>query len=515
MAFSTKTFAAISFVNKEHIIKEGSCVFKENSELRRLQNDLANNLNLEIDDDSTEEEVIFSLIDKLGEIYEEEEIEKDLFNMAGTISQEILQAFSTISGPIAEEVESLTEEVNAEMERYLKSTGSEALISDQVQPEVEFGILRWGDIKNDVYKNNIINRAVAVSGVGGTEARKNALPTMSTKVTQKKITPVTLHKDITSDIVEKLNNIVVAEDYSTLEECWNMIVIPGYFDQYRTQVAKYLSDSNDIKKAALVKETTFSIRNFLRGYDNLRFSFSEDTIKTLNNNKQQLMDICDMAEYGLIITREQFKNTLVLSPSLLNEDGLTSFKSAGGTIADIAYHLRINYHINNPLVDEEMKFPFMGIGSEVILNQRSSINSAIARDNANIQASSKVLKNKAMRTAYRYVLTGYFNQIPETRLPEGVSKEWFVSQKKGYIEHSINGFDVNSDNIEDSLYKFIMGLWYEGTFVNIVYGYLGKEAKKLMQTKEGEGVSDQEITELNTRVVAILVTDYIKRVHIE
>jgi len=511
---SNETFSAMAFLNRDKL--NTSIEFKDSSELKRIADNIVTQIRVETDGNTNEQDIYADIVNQIDKAFYDSnnEYSNVLFNMASEIGQEITDAFVYISGPLRDEVNSLSQKINEEMSVTLSRMGAETLLNDNVSPDVSFGLVYW---KNNKSQEDIVDKATTATRMTIKELRKNNLPNMAIRAKEfvSKFKEVKLEENVHEMILGTLNKIVTGEEHSNIARTWNCLCNRINFAQLGNDVYNFLNDIKNISLAVKIKDEVERISQVIKGVENLNLSpINTEVVEAINNNKQILSDLVSVTEYGLLLTKETYAGTLILTPTLLNGEVFDEFKKQGGTLADIAYYLRINYNINNPLNEKTKTLERYGIPMNVVLSGREKINKTIANDNINIKMNSKVVRTKALRTAYTHTLVSYFNNIPDTMIPERMTKSDFINRHQYLINRSINAFDVNENNLEDSLYYFLIELWHKETFVEVVHSYLNTECSKMVRLKEGQPLTQVDISKLNAKVISILLTEYLVKRHL-
>jgi hypothetical protein len=518
MTISNETFSAMAFLNKDKL--NTPVAFREDSDLKRICDNISNEISVSVDSNTTEQDIYLDIVNQIDKsFYDKDSNYSDiLFNMASGVSQEITDAFCYISGTLRDEVSSLSEKINHEMTISLSKMGAETLLNDNVAPDVSFGLIYWQNGNSQKNIDNVVERAIQATRMTNAGLRKNNLPNMALRSKEFiiKFKEVKLENSVHEMIIGTLNKIVPSEEYSNVTRGWDCICNKMSFAQITNNVYEFLNDIKNISLAIKIKDDIERISQVIKGVENLNLSpIDTETTTAINNNKQILNDLISVTEYGLLLTKETYKDTLILTPTLLNGEVYDEFKKQNGTLTDIAYYLRVRHNINNPLNEKVSPITKYGIPMSVVLESREQINNIIANDNVNIKMTAKVIRTKALRTAYSHVLTEYFNNIPDSLVPEHLTKNDFINRNRHLVNKSINAFDVTENNIEDSLYYFLIEMWHKNTFIEVVHSYLNTECKKMITLKEGDSLNRVDISKLNSKVVAILLTEYLSKKHLK
>ena len=169
-------------------------------------------------------------------------------------------------------------------------------------------------------------------------------------------------------------------------------------------------------------------------------------------------------------------------------------------------------------------------GTDEEKNFEKSVEELVTREEAeNLAATSKAAKamydekrqaklnnaahyqRKATLDAAENVCLEYLKHIDTKFIPKGLSVNDFVKGNERHVRKlAKNLFSTNDNNLQSSLYEFVLDTKYPGTVLKDVHHRFGALAQKAVSSAhEGENVSNEALNMINNEVATEMSIKFI------
>lgn len=254
---------------------------------------------------------------------------------------------------------------------------------------------------------------------------------------------------------------------------------------------------------------TTNVRNLMNVFtqvSSIVLNINPVTESTLSENIKKVRNIFALLTYvGFIVEEDLKKNrTLIMSYDLLYEGFVDKYKDAVGSFETVSKYLKVRY------INSGRTIPPSGIRIDRVIEDVKDIETEFNTNEIaeNIQAVS--IRRNALRSAAIEVFTNYLANTPESRLPKGVPADKFVNSKNLTIRKYAGKIEVNSiesDNVEDVVYNFIVDIWYSNTPVEFAYK-LGI-AEVLSQMSISPELNNNACDIIDASIGSTIISDFI------
>jgi len=497
MAFSFSGFQAMLIQSFPEIDIKG---FIDETEFNRIFQYLVEQIDIQIDVDTPTAELVSAVVSQLESIMTDSEhidITSLLDKAANSLTLEITGAYHKLRGPIHDTVSAMTEEAIGKYEQNLIDVGAEVLLDKVVAPSVDFNILRWGKLSRSGYTEEVYSDIREFTNLGNPERTIANVVYATNRIPQMGFKDTTLNQDALDIIIDELNLSIPDRNREDIAEALPVFLKLRRYNGYCANIKS--------KPIEWIVDRSIFITSIANALNAMSLDLSDDTIDIIKNNIQFVNTATRVAEYKSIMTMKDLKGSLIIGDNLLNESELKRFTDAGGTNEDIAYHLRALY--------EDKTIPRKGISTDTVLDFRDRVNRIIGSKHDAVRSKMHIIKLKALHQALKSVFDKHLREVPEEILPSGRTALEHYRINSKHISRIINMLTKDSDNIEDSIYAFLMEVDYPDTLVNTLYKYLGKEYGKLIDANDDP---DTNIVALaDVYVVATLLGEYFKCRHLK
>jgi len=493
MAFSYDGFSAVA---KENI---NPIKFAEKSELLRIQDFLLEKLELtkiatdtpasSISDICSQLEGIMNNPDNVG-------VTSLLDKIANDLSGAISSSYNILKTTLYEEVSALGATMLSRYNEELRNVGAEVLISDSSKPSVDFNMLDWDQLKSPAYVAEVLT-TIANLGIKDPVPNNNNSLYAINKLPLGGFTPIEFSPEVLTTITDGLSGILVSIDAIRVKDAFNIFIDRRRYIAY----SKTLS-SPSAEVASVLAETKL-VKQVIKALEYLNMDISVETKGYLFENLKALRYTTHIIEFLLLTKKASTAGYLVVSRDLLNEEELKRFYVAGGTLEDIAYHLRMFY--------DKKALPLLGISTDTILEFKDKVDELVKAKNLEIKSMMRIIKHRASLAAIHETLNTYLKDVAEDIIPNKLSKMDFYRAYYPVITRIVDNFNTDKDNFEDVCYSFLINVWHKGSLVETLHSYLGMQFIKLAEEdKLGDA---EQVAIADTISISTILAEYFHKHH--
>lgn len=435
---------------------------------------------------------------------------QEIFAPGSKFAQSLRQAYRLLSEDIAEDVAAITDDADAISEANPLELPENNDTAEQDATD-HLTVMDWNRVLAPLGGSDAVlayNQAVngtknlifsdIIRALRGPEYQAEVL-TVTPEITKEisRAVKTKFNKDATS-IFKALETI----KYATEPRMYNAAI------HYITQ----LNSTN--ASGALVKVDEF-INLSGKVVDTLtrcNFNLSDRTNHILHDNLKKVKNLTMLAGYGLMIMRNQYRNALVLNPTLVNADVVPDYNSAGGTMVDVYNYISRQYGMN-----VNAPFPVTGIPAKEILAARDRMKQESAHALQQRKITSAKLKHRQESSSLLAAMENYIQNIPLNQLPEYTDRRDYVRAKMKLAQMYVDRLDATPDINRDSiLFDFVLDTHFPGTMLKPLHHRLSEAIVAEINKSDGATTLDNEaLDDVTTDVSAEATSDFISDTLIE
>jgi hypothetical protein len=308
------------------------------------------------------------------------------------------------------------------------------------------------------------------------------------------------------------------EDEDKTKSCLRIfnaaITNQGYEDLYR-----YLF-GHGIYSGKINEDGILAALGFCRNYstfktavENSSFDFAEETKAQFEKNLSVLKDMYTICCCVLELTRQKYKDRLIIGKTLLNGDEFTKFEENGGTTEDITNHLRLHYNDKENDIFYSMvghqTFPINGIGTKEVMVSMSDNNVKLDKFKAEAKLQMLNQKQSCTQSAFSSVLKNYIyelNSNPDI-LPDNEEKPRFIQRAIDQVNLINSMLSRNSQtSVEDAVYNFYLNVWMKDSLASTIYYKMGAEV--ITQLNHTTNADEEFLSKIHVSVMSDILTSY-------
>ena len=204
-------------------------------------------------------------------------------------------------------------------------------------------------------------------------------------------------------------------------------------------------------------------------------SFNYDVIDSVAERIEESAKILLKALYfvmyiAVILRKNAQDDKVIVIGPYVNPDVLPEFEEQGGTRELLSKYVRINY------LASDRPIPARGIRMDDVIADKARVEERFEADAAALNLRMATERHTATVRAIEEVLTDYLLNVDEVRRPEGLTADQFEKMHRADVRKAcLNLTTTGDNNLENSLYDFVIGLWYANTPVAAAHKLFGEE----------------------------------------
>lgn len=418
-------------------------------------------------DDITTENVIAQVTDRYNDLKQCPEYRAyfaQLDQFANNIGTNILNTFNILSGSIKPEVDALAERIVATADEHLSSR-EVVLPNMEVRPFEEtidwdalfedFGGVSQVLVAFEEYFNMKPSGSVTDIRViaGGRDFDKETL-------------------DISTDVIKQaFKSKDIGEDDAVVEHFCEMVRSHWGARTIIEPVIASVLRRNDIRSAIESIREVLSFKKFVDTVLSFNYDVIDSVAERIEESAKVILKALYFVLYIAVIIRKTAKDEkIILFTPFVNPDVLPDFEEQGGTRELLAKYVRVNY------LARDREIPSRGIRMGDVIADKARVEERFESDAAALNLRIATERHGATVRAIEEVLTAYLLNIDEARRPEGISADQFEKMHRADVRKAcLNLTTTGDNNLENSLYDFIIGLWYANTPVAAAHKLFGEE----------------------------------------
>lgn len=422
--------------------------------------------------------------------------------LSSNIAEAVINVFNVLKNTVKPEVDSLKEailEKYSELDRDILNSTSAGLELNDETIRIPFSLVVWDDLIAPLGGYSGISTFFnASTGVdfSGTSSDLHTLLQSFPTFPELKFDEMTL-----ADISRRWREGVEAPDG----------IHEALFDLMfnNAEASMFVGNITILQNRRDITESLNIIEHYLIDYYNVFTQLKSiplnvtDEMSANIHTKFEILNAVFYA-YGIfmIILRNYYKDSFIMSDSKLNGDLQDEFESKGGNLDILNKFVYINY------VRPKLDIPYSGINIDAIMSQKENTEKTFNEIKNRAQLNAAVDKQILMVRAAREVLSEHISNVSPTRLPANMSEKYFIDSTISTLSKYLNYIDSSSDNHLDSmLYDFIINTWYRGTMVETAHKLFG--SKVITQIEASPEIDESAMALIDVRVASSLAASFV------
>ena len=426
--------------------------------------------------------------------------------VASNLGERISNVFQILKSSVQPEVEDLKEQILAKSEDIMRENGTNVSLLQELElvkefnqfdPDAVFNSFGGVQFVMDEYK-----------ALTGTEATLNiSALTYGLSVIRPTITTVQMTDEAKADCLERLLKMYANEGTGAAIEDDVKKTFEMVTDNYAgAELISFLHGvtvrndfARDLQTAIGYTKSILPILEIVR---KTPFNLPEEHVNQIHANIDTLMKVFSLMQLAIVILAYMFKDAVLIDEHTVCEQNYQKYLEQGGTKDDLAKFLFVFYTSKN------IPLPNTGVSAEEIQAAKETANTEFSALNTSIELNANSLRRSTIVAAAKDILMAHIEGVSEDRLPEGMSVDTFVQDKKYLVQRCLNSIDVDENNhLENCLFSFVIDLWHEGTIVQTAHNLFGQETMK--QLNISNDLSDEQLTLIDARVASELAASFI------
>ncbi len=410
---------------------------------------------------------------------------------------------------IINEIGSMVTDLRANIEeyylRFLKLEKADDLFESEASiTEKDYTFLKWEKLRTASRQLEIVENACSNINLNNRDLLSTNLTYITEKLRFSGMVDADISSEATTTILTELNKVFTSESYGiSTQRIERLLSVATSKQAYSTFCAAIQSQMNSHQEVA--SNTIFLIQlvndfNTVMGRINtiLTDHVSGSTLSVIKANLTIVQKTLVAIQYFCLYNKEKrFKNRLILTKTIINNEVYQEFLKSGKSIVDIHNYLKV-FH-------QKVSVPLMGIDVDIVndanLEERLAVTTATNRSNA------KFIKSKCLIQAYDLAMNEFAKQIMEENLFDYEDDRSIIAKFSAIAKVKAADFGGDIGKVDDALYDVLIKTFYDDDLVGVVFKYLRYSIMDL--SKSTEAITDQSILDAEAKSAVFILTDFL------
>lgn len=409
---------------------------------------------------------------------------------------------------VAPEVERLTEVINNTSKQYMdEMLGFENLDKDPTPVVREFTYIDFSNLPDQLnypeYRYQISRKYI--------ENNKNfKIDKYNINYIFDKVAKYT-DINISNDIKENALNLIRDEYKEEAKEALETIFSAKAISKIKSSL--FYSGLHEKKLNGKTISNAIEFINKYPTYKELDFlvDINENNAKAFRTNMDIIHDLYKLSCIILDLSKDQYKDSLVIDSQMLNKEVFEEFERTGGMVSDIHSYLRLHHNQNENdilyiyTVHEDV--PSVGIKMNSILFNIPSDREQLLSLQEKIKNKVEEVRITSTKLAFENTLKDFIKDIEDNHSEMIINKspKHFHTQAMSLINTATRELTNNKySNVYDNVYNFYLTLKYPNTLVSTIYE---KMSSLLIQKNSVE--ENPDTNEVMFEVMTDIVSSFI------
>ena len=426
------------------------------------------------------------------------------------ISGTLETSYSTIINEIGATVEDLRKSIEIKYLKLLKRNKVDDIYEGNVEiSEDDYTFLKWEKLRTPSRQSEIIDTACAdadVHSVGLSIVNLGYIVEKMKISHQVSFKDVKLPSEVIATTKSQLTERYTSETYGIsqqrAERLFDVATSKRAFSSFVSTLYKQIKSTNNIAintifLIQLVNEfRTMMVKFKVVVGDNV----NANAISAISDNVAELSSVLTAVQYYCLYNKEiRFKDRLVLTSDIINNQVYQDFVQQGHSIQDVHNYLKAKFN--------KTTIPMTGISIDLISSTDviEQLNLAAASNQANM----KYLTSKYLIQAWEMVLNDFMKTIMSDNLYGYEDDKGCVKRFAIFANAGASQFGGDIGKVDDVLYNVLLKSFYQdGSVVPTVYKYFQKNIYDLSKSS-AEAIGDADIMSAEVSASIEMLVDYL------
>lgn len=471
-------------------------------------------LNNQLPDGVDDEERTKQICSWVGAVYQQlkdsHEIDtcfSKITDLANNLSTSINQLFNTLSYNVTSDVQELNKQIEEDTQDILEQNGINT-DGTLAEPNMYFKRCNWNKLINEFGGPEVIGQNYSdVTHMAATFNVDDAAEAGDSYVNDEP--DISIDSETADDSINRVAEAtgepkeVVTEMYTALTR--NYTKKNMFYELYLGKL-----EHGDYAGAALSIQSHISrMQHLVDGFRKTPLNVPNKVFDQIHANVDKMQQSINLAVYAYASIRKKYNDvkSVLITEDLANEDVLDTAAEEGTPVDEASMYTYVHAYYGT----DGQPFPKTGIR---LADIQTGSKAAKAMYDEKRQAklnNAAHYQRKATLDAAENVCLEYLKHIDTKFIPKGLSVNDFVKGNERHVRKlAKNLFSTNDNNLQSSLYEFVLDTKYPGTVLKDVHHRFGALAQKAVSSAhEGENVSNEALNMINNEVAAEMSTNFI------
>ncbi len=414
---------------------------------------------------------------------------------------------STIVNDIGSVVTDIRATLESKFVQLLKRNKVDDLLdTDSAITEDDYTFLKWEKLRTAAAQNEIIENACSNANLGKQMLSLSNISFIISKLNFAGSTyhDVQLSSESSSDIMESLSKTYVNDTYGITqqraERLLKVLSSKSAYNAFCTTIQSQMKKSTDIANTTIFLIQL--VNDFNAVMSKIKVTLADhvnaNSLSIYSTNFESLRKTLYAVQYYCLFNKEvRFKEQLILTKDIINNETYLTFTKKGKTIGDIHNYLKAIY--------SSTELPAKGIHTDIVSN--SDVAERLAIATATNKTNAKFIKSKCLIQAYEYALNEFTKNIMDQNLYNYEDDRSIIQRFSHIAKSRTNQFQGDIGKVDDVLYDLLIRTFYHKDLVATVFKYVSTSVMDL--TKSVESIDDDAILEAEVSSSIHILVDYL------
>lgn len=416
-------------------------------------------------------------------------------------------SYNTLNTVVTPAVDDIRKNIDERYAVLLTRENADLLIPDGMASTIAesgYTFINWEGIDSPVRQQQIIDNACSNANLTQVQLSTLNVGYIKNKLKVAGLVNVNIPDELNEQLLQKIKAVFGQSgefSESTINRIWLIIRSTEAYDRFISECQFQL---NDIRNVATVVLNLVQFTNAFSKISQMIPSLigddlTPDTVEAIRANIEKVTQTIIALQYWLLFIKEtKFKESLIITNTIINGPVYREFVADGKSIVDIYNYLKA-FHFNRPI-------PLEGIKLSTV--KSTDVADYLEKASAKVQQHAGFIKSKCLIGAYMHAIRLFVMDTNNQTIFPQLADKVFVSQFTAAASAKAVGLAGNIANTDNVLYELIISSFYSGSIIATMYKYLGIGFEDLTENSDLD-ITDDTILNAQAKAIAEMLVDYL------
>lgn len=408
---------------------------------------------------------------------------------AAAFAGAIENASSVLKNDVGGLVQSITEDVEVELQRILKRDKNEDILSGESEvSESDYDFLVWKGLRSPVIQEAVVEETNRIVGLRTGLLRSNQDIILG-KLVRPDHTTIELPAEPKTEFLDALKKKFMGAENGIpeirIERFFKSVFSSQAYRRMALETSKPFDDNRNLAQTAMTTvDMVADWKRMIAATEQMLSKYMDSaTENKIKKNLTNLSESMILVSYCLLLVKEfTFKGKLVLTDTIINNEAYEMLVQQGLSIERVHNYLKVLYR-NRPV-------PLAGIPTELVA--ASEVEERLNETIASIRLNEKRIMSESLIAAYEAIIRKTATQFIDEDQYECGSQKTIAED---FVTRALKGrrfFKGSIPIMQEFLYNCILRSFYKDTLVEKMYSFLDDTTGELC-SKQDTMITDDEV----------------------